>query len=242
MPFRLDVRKLASQLQTKLGRVTANDFRPEIRRYAARALATSIAMTPTREISIIRKSQEKQYANRINYIPTVHDLLDPTLIVDENGAYWLYANGRWWAASYRDMPSDIDMILQDLVAERERRLQTAEGEFIEDRAQARLLYRKSWWQVAESIGVPLAVSSDMVSSRSRPYHAPSGEPPRAYGQWRGGKHVLSIVVFNSFLQKTTRYWKKINGKTILMHASSLHHAEFMGECAAKMEKLLTRAR
>lgn len=241
MALKIDIRRLAKKIQNNLKGVTADTFRPELQRYAKRTLETAVKLTPQRNLSLIKRAQQKQYESRINYIPSIHDLVDPTLIVRDD-VYWLYADGKWWPASYRNLPAEIDAVLQDLVQERERRMETSVSEFVNERAQARFLYRKSWWQVSTSIGTPISVASEMKDSHSRPYHIPSGEPPRAYGQWRGGKHVLSVVVYNPLLMRPTKYFRTINGKQILAEASAANYPRFMGEVTAKLGKILEGAR
>lgn len=241
MALKIDIRRLAKKIQNNLKGVTAETFRPELQRYAKRTLESCVKITPQRNLSLIKRNQAKQYENRVNYIPSIHDLIDPTLIVRDD-VYWLYANGKWWPASYRALPAEIDAVLQDLVQERERRLETSVSDFVAERAQARFLYRKSWWQVSTSIGTPISVSSDMKESHSRPYHLPSGDPPRGYGQWRGGKHVLSVTVWNPFLQRPTKYWREKSGKEILAQASAENYPRFMGEVSAKLGKILQGAK
>jgi hypothetical protein len=240
MAIRLDIRKIAKKIQSDLKGVTASEFRPELARHAKRTLDTAARLTPQRNLSVIRRNQAFQYDNRTNYIPSIHELIDPTLIVKDD-VYWLYANGKWWAASYRELPDEISGILATLVDERERRLATSVSEFVAERAQARFLYRKSWWQVGRSIGVPVSVSSEVQQSHSRPYHDPASNPPQGYGQWRGGKHVLSVVIYNPLLQTPTKYFHEKSGKEILAEAAKINHPAFMGEIAAKLSKMMSHA-
>lgn len=239
--LRIDARKLVNKIQKNLGRVQASDFRPELMRHTRRVLATAIKETPLRNESVIRSAQGFQYDARVDYIPSVHELVDPSLVVKED-VYWLYANGQWWAASYRELPDEINEILNELITERDRRLTTSVSSFVAERAQARFLYHKSWWQVSESVGAGLSVDSSISSAHSRPYHLPSGEPPRAYGQVRGGKHVLSVVVYNPFLDTPTKYWRKVSGKQILSAAEKTNHSQFIREVNQKMGRFLAGAR
>jgi hypothetical protein len=241
MALKIDIRKLVNKIERNLSGISAETFRPELKKYAKKTLESCVKITPQRNLSLIKSRQSKQYENRVNYIPSIHELADPTLIVKDD-VYWLFADGKWWAASYHNLPPDIDAILQDLVQERERRLDTSVSDFVNERAQARFLYRKSWWQVSTSIGTPIAISSEAKDSHSRPYHIPAGEPPKGYGQWRGGKEVLSIVVFNPFLMKATKFFRTINGKQILAQASAENYPRFIGEVTAKLNRIMQGAK
>ncbi len=238
--LRLDIRKFTKGIQSRLGKIKANDFRPELSRHVSRTLKSAISLTPQRNLSVIRRNQAFQYDARVNYIPSVHELIDPTLIVKDE-VYWLYANGKWWAASYRELPDEIETILSNLMTERERREQTSVSEFVSERAQARFLYRKSWWQVAQSVGVPITVASEIQNAHSRPYHDPGTDPKRGYGQWRGGKHVLSVAIWNPLLSSPTKYFHEKSGKEILAQAAKLNYPAFMGEVSAKLNRILLHA-
>ena len=237
MGLRFDIRKYVSRVQRNLSGITADDFRPELARHVKRTLTSAMKLTPQRNLSVIRRAQAFQYDARIGYIPSVHELVDPSLVVRDD-VYWLYANGRWWAASYRKLPEEISAILETLVDERERRMETSVSEFVNQRAQARFLYRKSWWQVSTSAGTPIAAASEMQHAHSRPYHDPSSDPPRGYAQWRGGKHVLSLVVYNPFLMRPTKYFRGQSGKEILAEAVKINYPAFMGEVSSKLNKLM----
>lgn len=237
--LRLDMKGFTKKIQKKLSGITADHFKPELSKHVKRTLATAVKLTPARNLSVIRRNQAWQYDNRVNYIPSIHELLDPTLIVKDD-VYWLYANGRWWAATYRDLPSEIEAILGDLVAERERRLETSVSEFVNKRSQARFLYRKSWWQVSTSLGTPINVSSEIRNSHSRPYHDPPTEPPKGYGQWRGGKHILSVVIYNPFLDRPTKYFRTISGKQILKAAEKASHPKFVVDISSKLRSMLSK--
>lgn len=221
--------------ERKFSKVQASAFRPEVARFTKRTLQTAIQLTPVRSLQTIEAAQRKQYANRVNYIHSIHEVEDPTLIVKDN-VEWLYAHGRWWAASYWDLPSEIEAIHQDLLAERERRLQTSEGDFIAMRAQARFLYQRSWWQAGQSLGINVTgTGGGIINSHSR--HNPPVDPPKAYGQWRGGKYVLSVVIENPFLEQESRY-KPFSGKEILSDATSRETAVFLAEVETKLARLL----
>lgn len=233
--LRLNVRALQSAFERKLSKVRADAFRPEIARLVKRTLQTAIRLTPVRELSLIRAAQARQYQNRINHIPSVHELEDPTLIV-KDGVHWLYAHGKWWPATYRHLPDEIDSIYQELLSERERRLQTSEGDFIAMRAQARFLYPRSWWQVGQSLSINITgAGAEIRNAHSR--HNPPKDPPKAYGQWRGGKYVLSVVIANPFLEEESRY-KPWSGKDILAAATQIEKAAFNAEVESKLGRLM----
>lgn len=232
--LRLDARSLARQFQQKLSKVTADAFRPEVTKFAKRTLETCVKLTPIRPLATIRAAQKKQYANRVNNIPSVHTLEDPTLIVKDD-VHWLYAQGRWWPASFRELPSDIQAIHDELNSERERRLETSEGDFIAMRAQARFLYRRSWWEAGQSIGLSISVDQAVIDSHSR--HNPPANPPKAYAQWRGGKNVLSVVIFNPFLETESRY-KPFSGKAILLQATEINRPRFDADLSVKLARLM----
>lgn len=234
--LRINLRDFRQQFERRLMRVTADAFRPEVARFAKRTLQTAIELTPVRPLATIQKAQRKQYANRIGHIPSVHTLEDPTLVVKPDGVHWLYANGQWWAASYRHLPDEIAGIYQELLSEHERRANTSESEFVAERAQARFLYQRTWYQVGSSLGINITgAGADVRNARSR--HNPPKDPPRAYGQWRGGKYALSISIQNPLLEQESRY-KPFSGKAILAKAVAINKPSFDSEYAAKLERMM----
>jgi hypothetical protein len=60
-------------------------------------------------------------------------------------------------------------------------------------------------------------------------------PPKAYGQVRGGKNVIAIVVSNPFLEQQSRY-KDFSGKQILAQAQAKH----VGAYQRAMQRRLAR--
>lgn len=233
--LQFDLRAMQKSYERKFSRVTADAFRPEVARFTKRTLQTAIRLTPIRSLATIAAAQRKQYASRINYITSIHELIDPTLIV-KDGVEWLYANGRWWAASYWNLPAEIETIHQELLSERDRRLQTSEGDFIAARAQARFLYQRSWWQAGQSLGINVTgVMPEIIASHSR--HNPPEDPPKAYGQWRGGKYILSVVIVNPFLEQESKY-KPFSGKDILAQATAQNTPAFLSEVESKLERLI----
>lgn len=231
--LRIDTKRLNRLIEEKK-RVRADEFRAELQRFAKRTLESAMKATPVRAASVIRDNQKRQYHNRVSYIPSVHTIEDPTLIVKPD-AHWLYAGGKWYAATYRHIPDDIQAIYDQLLTEHFRRLATPEGAFITERMQARYLYRKSWWQVAQSLGIEVKGGPQITTAHSR--HNPRKEPPRAFGQWHGGKDVLSISVQNKFLEIESRY-KPFSGKAILAGAINLHQARFLSDVEKKLNKLV----
>lgn len=215
----------------------ASDFAPETRRFLSRTLTTCVSLTPARSLATIRAAQRKQYANRVNYIPSVHDLLDPTLIVKSDGTQWLYAGQKWYRPDVWQLSDDVWNTYQSLLSERERRLETEESDFIEHRAQARFLYKKSWVEVGQSAGVSVNASGAVRQSETR--RDPPKDPPKGYAQIRGGNTVYSIVVYNPFLEQDSRY-KPFSGKTILAQAMAQHQAQFEAEVLARQTKAILK--
>lgn len=100
----------------------------------------------------------------------------------------------------------------------------AKDPFIEERAQARFLYKKSWYQCAQSARLNVRVSREVARSVTRRRN-PVQQPPRGYAQWRGGSGVVSLVIYNPFLEQPSSY-KKFTGKEILTRASSRFKGQF----------------
>lgn len=228
-------------LSRRLGKLKAStrasDFRPELERFTKRTLDDCVKATPVRNEALIQRAQVKQYHNRVNYIPSFHTLEDPTLIVNEQGQHWVFSNGKWYNAEWK-LPSDVFADYSQLSEERDRRMQTVQSDFINERKQARFLYQRSWWQVGQSLGLAVAVVAGVISSHTRK----AKEPPRAYGQWRGGGKVLSAAIFNTFLDVVTKYWPKGNGKQILAQATAKNRARFIKECEDKTKRAISAAR
>lgn len=231
-----------AKIQKRLGKLKestrADAFRPELQQFAQRTLEDCIRTTPVRDEAKIQRAQEIQYKHRINYIPSVHELADPSLIVNDQGQAWIFYAGKWYNAEWR-LPAEVFVAYEELNQERERRLETSQSDFIEGRKQARFLYQKSWFQVAQSLGISVPAGSQILISHSR--HEPKKEPPRGYGQWRGGQQVLSIAVYNPFLDIETRYWIG-NGKQILAQATAKNRARFYKDVEDKTKRMISAAR
>jgi len=236
--LRINTEKLRKRLRAFADKSKAEDFRPELVRFASRTLADCIQATPVRALSVIEANQRKQYERRINYIPSYHELEDPSLIVNDQGEEWIYAFGKWYNAQW-NLKDEVWGAYMDLAQERARRMATLQSDFVNGRAQARFLFQRSWWQVAQSLGIALSVAAAIIDSRSR--KKPAKAPSKAYGQWRGGKSALSIVIFNPFLSIAGKYWKG-NGKSILDQATVKNRARFYKECSDKMKRSIAEAR
>ncbi len=200
----------------------ANDFRALLMEYLRKTLTTAAQMTPTRDLGLIQRNQSREYDHRINWIPSYHSLENPSLRVNEDGEHWIYCDGKWYNGAW-DLPDNVYAQYQGLIAERNRRMRTPRGPFIRNRAQARYLYRKSWSQVGESVGVNVPVG---VASKSFSRHNPPKDPPRGYGIVRGGKQALSVEVRNPFLLQPSRYIS-FSARNIAATAAQRHRKAFL---------------
>jgi len=238
--FRLPLDKLRKRIKSLTANLRADDFKPELERFVTRSLKTAIDTTPARDAALIEAAQKKQYDNRINYIPSVHTVEDPTLIVNDKGEHWLFSGGKWFLANQWRINGKPQSDYMDLIAERNRRIQRiGRKPFVNDRKQARFLYKKSWWQVGQSLRLNVPVASRVSASRTR--RRPVKEPPKGYGQWRGGSKVLSAVIYNPFLQTESRY-KNFSGKLILRSAAAKHRPQFLAEVRNKFKKDVKHAK
>ncbi len=109
--------------------------------------------------------------------------------------------------------------------------------FLGSRAPARFLYKASWGQCARSLGLFISESSDVLSAHTR--RNPEEEPPQGYGQVRGGKNVISVVIYNPFLEIPSRY-KLFTGKQIMADAMQKHRPSFIRKVQSRM-KVITFA-
>lgn len=216
----------------------ASNFRPELERHVSRVLTDCIASTPARPEAKITAAQHNQYRSRINAIPSVHTLTDPALRVNDVGEEWIYNAGKWYRSDWH-LPDEVFAAYQALAEERARRMATVESEFISNRLQARWLYQRSWWQVAKSLGIALGVAAQIIASHTR--RKPAKEPPKGYGQWRGGKSVLSVTIRNPFLDTAGRYWNG-NGQQILAQATAKNLPRFQKEVNDKIKRDISAAR
>lgn len=230
--FRIDTRKLAVKLRAAKDKIRADLFRPEVMQFVRVTLNDCVRTTPARNAQLIQSAQHRQYTHRVNYIPSFHTVEDPALIVSD-GKEWLHVGGKWYNASHR-LPAPVFAAYAMLRAERERRLETSRQNFIKDRMQARFLYRKSWWQVGNSLGLHVTAPGNVTQSLTR--RKPAEQPPRGYAQERGGKRVYSVVIYNPFLDTGSEY-KDFDAESVLLPAIERHRPVFN----RAVEKHLQRA-
>jgi hypothetical protein len=229
--FRVAVDKLKKRFAHVADSFRADKLKPELARFVSDTLKTALEMTPVRNEALIEANQRQQYENRINYIPSIHTTEDPTLIISGDD-HWLFTRGKWFKASEWRLNGDVYATYQGLLAEHERRKKSiSKKTFVNQRKQARFLYQKSWMQVARSLNVPLAVPAQV--SRSHTRRKPAKEPPKGYGQWRGGKVRLSAVIYNPFLDEPSRY-KQFTGRGILRAAAARNRLAFNRSLSAKL--------
>lgn len=210
-------------------------FLPEMRTFAKKSLKTASEMTPSRSIDLIRQNQRRQYDLRVNCIPSSHDLVNPSLRVKKSGEHWLFMDGKWYHANKWHLQPPQWAAYRALLAERDRRMQTAKDEFIKARAQARYLYKKVWHQAAESLGIPIGYPGPIRIAHSR--HNPPRDPPRGYGQWRGGGATLNAVIRFPFLLQPSRYIS-FNANEILARAQAKHRPEFEAQVRARGQRIV----
>lgn len=194
--LRLPVDRIRKRLERLRQSCRADDFKTELDTYTTRTLKDAMNHTPVRRPSLITRNQRKQYEHRINFIPSYHELTDPSLRVRE-GIVWLYFGGKWYRPDAHKIPAQAWAVYQQLNAERERRIAMSESDFIAYRVQARFLYRKTWWQIGISLNLPVLASAGAQDSVTRT--RPARIPPRGYGIARGGKTVISYIIMNPFL-------------------------------------------
>ena len=229
---------LSKRLAALRQKTQASNFRPELERFTKRTLEDCIKTTPVRSEALITRAQAKQYKNRVNYIPSVHSLENPSLIVNDKGEEWIFMDAKWYRSDWR-LPAPVFAAYSELSVERQRRMRTSQATFIEERKQARFLYQRSWYQVAQSLGLTISVAAAIIASHTR--KKPAKEPLRAYGQFRGGGRVMSVVIQNPFLDQPGKYWKG-NGKQILAQATAKNRKQFLKECEDKAKREVSAAR
>lgn len=231
--FSVNDSRWKSKLAKLRVRVTAKTFEPQLRRFVRNSLTSAVRLTPVRNFAIIRANQVKQYAHRVNYIPSYHEESDPCLIVRDE-IHWVKYNGQWYKANQWRLSDEVWSVYQQLLFERDRRLTTQIGNFIRERAQARFLYARSWYQCGQSIGITVPIDGNIRDSHSR--HNPPKSPPRGYAQIRGGRYTLSVVIFNPFLEQRSEY-KPWSGKAVIADAMSRHEAAYMTEVGTKLRDI-----
>jgi hypothetical protein len=211
-----DVKQFRRIMAEKKKRISAASFRPQFEKFVSESLTLAAQNCPTRALDLIQSAQQKQYQNRIDYIPSIHWAdADPRLVA-KGEALWAFSGGKWYNATAWKLPPLVYSQFMELNAERERRMQTERGEFITNRAQARWLYVKQFWRIAKALGLRITCAAEAIASHTR--RKPPKEPPAPNAQWRGGKHVLSVAITAPFLSTETAYWTG-NGLDILKDAS-----------------------
>jgi len=148
--------------------------------------------------------------------------------------HWLYYRGKWLNAKDWKLSDDAWSAYSQLYAEHERRKQTTQSAFIKERAQARYLYRRSWMDAAEELGITMNVAQTTRNSHSR--RKPQEAPPKARGAIRGGSKVLSVQITNSFLEQPSRY-KSFTGKPILAAAMAAHQSAYKRSMARRLKRI-----
>lgn len=108
-------------------------------------------------------------------------------------------------------------------------------QFLAKRAPARYLYRRTWGQVAESLGTTIPQSQGVKNAKSR--RDPVKPPPRAYGQVRGGKNRLSVTIHNPLLVEPSKYIK-FDPRKIINDALKKHEKNFNSRCRRKLKRLI----
>lgn len=238
--LRLPIDRIRKRIAKVREDAQASEFTPELDAYAGRVLKQCEQDTPARSEAVIREAQEKQWKNRIGYIPSVHTLENPTLITKDDGAEFLFFNGKWYRPDIHRVPVEVFGVYQPLLAERNRRMASITQEaFIAERVQARWLYKRSWWQVAESLNIRIPMAP--YKQRSHTRRKPPVIPPRGYGQRRGGGRVISIVVYNPFLEIPSRYIE-FDPRAILARAQARYRAKFVRDVENKTRRIIRNAR
>ena len=201
--------------------------------FVRKSLTTASRNTPARDYSLIRRNQLRQYEARVNCIPSSHDLPDPSLRI-RGSQHWLFYHGKWLNAKEWRLSDDAFAAYVELLAEHERRKETAQATFIRERAQARFLYRRSWTEAADDLGVTLNVAQQTRASRTR--RKPPEAPPKATGRITGGAKTMTVQISNPFLEQESRY-KDFIGKPILAAAMATHSDAYNRSVRRRMSQL-----
>ena len=109
------------------------------------------------------------------------------------------------------------------------------AQFLAGRAPARFLYKASWGQLARSLGLEIPESEQVKNAKTR--RKPEVQPPRAYGQVRGGKKIFAVAMFNPFLAIPSRY-KKFTGEEIIADAQKKHADQFKRKVNKRLKVIL----
>ena len=231
--FRLDMKGFKKKTDA-IGKITAGDFRAELMEFVRKTLTTAARNTPARDYSIIRTNQLRQYDARVNFIPSSHELVDPSLRINGR-THWLYYRGKWLNAKDWRISDDAFAAYSRLLIEHERRKQTAQATFIRERAQARFLYRRSWTEAADDLGVALNVAQSTRAARTR--KRPAVNPPKASATLRGNSAHLRVQITNPFLQETGKKYRQFFGSDIIAAAMTQHRGAYESALKRRMTKI-----
>ena len=233
--LRFNAAELKRRFAAKKKAVNAAAFMPELRKFTTKVLAECVRTTPKRSANLIKPAQRREYHKRVNYVPSVHSMGDPSLIVSE-GKHWLLCGGKWYLANEWHLEPHIFAAYSMLLNEHFRRASTPRDAFVNEREQASNLYRRSWWQAAQSLGLTVAVGAAIIASHTR--RKPAKAPPKGYGIWRGGLHVISVIVRNPMCDANSR-WKTFTAASIYNPAVAKYRPAYERECAKKAAMLLS---
>lgn len=236
MGLRIDTKVLNRRLG-KVASVRASHFKPLVLQSTKRVLDSCVKDTPERSAAIITKSQRRQYRHRVDYIPSYHETTDPMLIVNKKGEHWFLIGGKWHNGAWQ-LPDKVFSVMNGLESERDRRLRTSLSAFISKRVPARGLYKLSWVQCGRSIGLVITAPNFVRQSRTR--RTPPKEPNLGYAQVRGGSRVISVVIYNPFLDTPTKYWPG-NGKAILAKSLAAENVRLIRETRKEVERMIKDA-
>jgi hypothetical protein len=235
--FKINDTKAKERFAKLLASVDSSNFEPELREYLRRSLKTAMQNTPTRSLSLIQSNQREQYRYRTRYIPSVHHEDDPRLIIGDDGQQYLFCGGKWYMPLKWKLPDEVWAQYAPLEAELRRRLETRQSPFIKERAQARYLYRRTWWEIGQSVGMDIDATQGVLIAHSR--HNPIKPPPKGYAQLRGGKGQLSFVIYNPLLGIASKYID-FDPAGILEQAASKHRSNFRNALGRKFRELVPK--
>lgn len=233
--FRINVSEYSQKLALVKENLQAQYFWPDLLEYLRKSLNRCVKTEHERDAGLIKRNQQVQYGNRINYIPSIHWRDGDRLNVASDGTHWLNVGGTWYKANVWKMPSHVWGIYQELLAERNRRMETSRADFVQNRAQARFLYKKSWVQVGESLGLEVRSSEKVQKSLTR--RIPAKDPAKGYPQQRGGGTIISIAIYNPFATKPTPYFNG-DGASVLSDAQAEQRKPFEDAVKRKLNRAI----
>jgi hypothetical protein len=233
--FRLDTEPYKRRLALVREHLVAEYFWPDLLEFARKSINRCIKNTDTRDFQTIKRNQGAEYDKRVNYIPTVHSSDGDRLVVARDGTHWLNVQGKWYNASLWLLPQQVNSVYNQLNGERLRRLGTNKSDFIQRRAQARFLYKKSWVEVGEALGVDVRASESVQKSLTR--RVPAKNPPKGYAIRHGAKDVISIDIRNPFASTTTAFHDG-NGARLLSDALEQQRKPFNDAVERKLKRAI----